>query len=141
MRKWPKPCLNRETARTEIQRRVVRNFDILVCLVDQREPERAIHDAGNRRHVRRTERACRNLILAYSTGQKLHVMSDAIAEKTALEWEADRDQFHSHFAEMKAKGKQVPGAQMAPAAPVAAVAAKGAPAPAAKAAAPAAAKK
>jgi len=48
------------------------------------------------------ERACRNLILAYSTGQKLHVMSDATAEKTALEWEADRDQFHSHFAEMKA---------------------------------------
>ena len=48
------------------------------------------------------ERACRNLILAYSTGQKLHVMSDAVAEKTALEWEADRDQFHSHFAEMKA---------------------------------------
>ncbi|MFT3672037.1 class II aldolase and adducin N-terminal domain-containing protein [Aestuariivirga sp.] len=48
------------------------------------------------------ERACRNLILAYSTGQKLHVMSDAIAEKTALEWEADREQFHSHFAEMKA---------------------------------------
>lgn len=47
------------------------------------------------------ERACRNLILAYSTGQKLHVMSDAVAEKTALEWEADRDQFQSHFSEMK----------------------------------------
>lgn len=48
------------------------------------------------------ERACRNLVLAYSTGQKLHVMSDAVAEKTAREWEADRDQFHAHFAEMKA---------------------------------------
>ncbi len=48
------------------------------------------------------ERACRNLVLAYSTGQKLHVMSSAVAEKTAQEWEADRDQFHSHFAEMKA---------------------------------------
>lgn len=48
------------------------------------------------------ERACKNLILAYSTGQKLHVMSDAVAEKTAQEWEADREQFHSHFAEMKA---------------------------------------
>jgi ribulose-5-phosphate 4-epimerase/fuculose-1-phosphate aldolase len=48
------------------------------------------------------ERACRNLVLAYQTGQKLHVMSDAVAEKTAREWEADRDQFHSHFAEMKA---------------------------------------
>jgi ribulose-5-phosphate 4-epimerase/fuculose-1-phosphate aldolase len=48
------------------------------------------------------ERACRNLILAYSSGQKLNVMSPAVAEKTAQEWEADRDQFHSHFAEMKA---------------------------------------
>jgi ribulose-5-phosphate 4-epimerase/fuculose-1-phosphate aldolase len=48
------------------------------------------------------ERACRNLILAYSTGQKLHVMSPEVAEKTAQEWEADRDQFQSHFAEMKA---------------------------------------
>jgi ribulose-5-phosphate 4-epimerase/fuculose-1-phosphate aldolase len=48
------------------------------------------------------ERACRNLVLAYQTGQKLHVMTDAVAEKTAQEWEADRDQFHSHFSEMKA---------------------------------------
>lgn len=47
------------------------------------------------------EQACRNLVLAYSTGQKLHVMSDAVAEKTAREWEGDRDQFHVHFAEMK----------------------------------------
>jgi len=47
------------------------------------------------------ERACRNLVLAYSTGQKLHVMSPDVAEKTAQEWEADRDQFQSHFAEMK----------------------------------------
>ncbi len=48
------------------------------------------------------ERACRNLVLAYSTGQKLHVMSPAVAEKTAQEWEAEREQFHSHFAQMKA---------------------------------------
>ena len=47
------------------------------------------------------ERACRNLILAYSSGQKLHVMSHEVAEKTAQEWAADRDQFQSHFAEMK----------------------------------------
>ncbi len=47
------------------------------------------------------ERACRNLALAYQTCQELHVMSDAVAEKTAQEWEADREQFHSHFAEMK----------------------------------------
>ena len=48
------------------------------------------------------ERACRNLVLAYSTGQKLHMMSPSVAEKTAQEWESERDQFHSHFAEMKA---------------------------------------
>jgi ribulose-5-phosphate 4-epimerase/fuculose-1-phosphate aldolase len=47
------------------------------------------------------ERACRNLILAYQTGQKLHVMTGSVAEKTAQEWEADRDQFHAHFNEMK----------------------------------------
>jgi ribulose-5-phosphate 4-epimerase/fuculose-1-phosphate aldolase len=47
------------------------------------------------------ERACRNLVLAYQTGQKLHVMTNKVAEKTAQEWEADRDQFHAHFAEMK----------------------------------------
>ena len=48
------------------------------------------------------ERACRNLALAYQTGQKLHVMTPAVAEKTAQEWECDREQFKSHFAEMKA---------------------------------------
>ena len=47
------------------------------------------------------ERAARNLVLAYSTGRQLHVMTDAVAEKTAQEWDADRDQFHVHFAEMK----------------------------------------
>jgi len=47
------------------------------------------------------ERACRNMILAYQTGQKLHIMSDAVAEKTAREWEDDREQFISHFEEMK----------------------------------------
>ncbi len=47
------------------------------------------------------ERACRNLVLAYQTGQKLHIMSDAVAEKTAREWDADREQFHAHFKEMK----------------------------------------
>ena len=47
------------------------------------------------------ERACRNLVLAYQTGQPLHVMSPKVAEKTAQEWEADREQFHAHFAEMK----------------------------------------
>ena len=47
------------------------------------------------------ERSCRNLVLAYQTGQKLHVMDQAVAEKTAQEWEADREQFLAHFEEMK----------------------------------------
>jgi ribulose-5-phosphate 4-epimerase/fuculose-1-phosphate aldolase len=47
------------------------------------------------------ERACRNLVLAYQTGQPLHIMAPDVAEKTAQEWEADREQFHVHFAEMK----------------------------------------
>jgi ribulose-5-phosphate 4-epimerase/fuculose-1-phosphate aldolase len=47
------------------------------------------------------ERACRNLVLAYQTGQKLHLMSNSVAEKTAQEWEQDREQFHAHFSEMK----------------------------------------
>ena len=47
------------------------------------------------------ERSCRNLVLAYQTGQPLHIMSADVAENTAQEWEADREQFHAHFAEMK----------------------------------------
>ena len=47
------------------------------------------------------ERACRNLVMAYQTGRKLHVMTPAVAEKTAQEWEADREQFLAHFDEMK----------------------------------------
>jgi len=48
------------------------------------------------------ERACRNLVLAYSTGQKLHVMTDAVAENTAQEWEREKEQFLTHFEEQKA---------------------------------------
>ncbi|MFT3986830.1 class II aldolase and adducin N-terminal domain-containing protein [Aestuariivirga sp.] len=47
------------------------------------------------------ERASRNLVLSYQTGQPLHVMTPDVAEKTAQEWEADREQFLAHFAEMK----------------------------------------
>ena len=47
------------------------------------------------------ERSCRNLVLAYQTGQPLHVMSAKVADKTAQEWEADREQFLTHFTEMK----------------------------------------
>ncbi len=47
------------------------------------------------------ERSCRNMVLAYQTGQKLHVMAPEVAEKTAQEWENDREQFIAHFDEMK----------------------------------------
>jgi ribulose-5-phosphate 4-epimerase/fuculose-1-phosphate aldolase len=47
------------------------------------------------------ERSCRTLVLAYQTGQELSILSDAVAEKTAQEWEIDREQFLSHFEEMK----------------------------------------
>ncbi len=47
------------------------------------------------------ERACRTMILAYSTGQPLAVMGDNLAEETAAEWEAYRDAEFAHFAEMK----------------------------------------
>ena len=48
------------------------------------------------------ERAARTMVLAYSTGQKLNVMSDALAEETAAEWETYNPARISHFEEMKA---------------------------------------
>jgi ribulose-5-phosphate 4-epimerase/fuculose-1-phosphate aldolase len=47
------------------------------------------------------ERACQTLVLAYSTGQKLNVMSDAVAEKTARDWDGYADSASVHFDEMK----------------------------------------
>jgi ribulose-5-phosphate 4-epimerase/fuculose-1-phosphate aldolase len=47
------------------------------------------------------ERACRTLVLAYSTGQKLNVLSDAIAEKTARSWEDGGAAARAHFDEVK----------------------------------------
>jgi ribulose-5-phosphate 4-epimerase/fuculose-1-phosphate aldolase len=47
------------------------------------------------------ERAARTMVLAYSTGQKLSVMSDEIAEATAAEWEAYKGAEFAHFEEMK----------------------------------------
>jgi ribulose-5-phosphate 4-epimerase/fuculose-1-phosphate aldolase len=47
------------------------------------------------------ERACRTLVLAYSTGKPLHVMSAEVAERTAREWEDYGDQDVAHFEEMK----------------------------------------
>jgi ribulose-5-phosphate 4-epimerase/fuculose-1-phosphate aldolase len=47
------------------------------------------------------ERACQTLVLAYSTGQKLNVMSPEVAERTAQDWDKFTDSAFSHFAEMK----------------------------------------
>lgn len=47
------------------------------------------------------ERACRTLVLAYSTGRKLSVLSDEIAEKTARSWEDGGAQAKAHFDAMK----------------------------------------
>ena len=47
------------------------------------------------------ERACRTLVTAYSTGQKLNVMPDALAERTARDWEDYRDAPFAHFEELK----------------------------------------
>ncbi len=48
------------------------------------------------------ERACRNLVLAYSTGRPLRVVSDEVAEKTARQWEDYPQAAELHFREIKA---------------------------------------
>lgn len=47
------------------------------------------------------ERACQTLVLAYSTGKPLNVLSDEMAEKTALGWEDYAESAFTHFEEMK----------------------------------------
>lgn len=47
------------------------------------------------------ERACQTLMLAYSTGRPLNVMSPEVAERTARGWEDYRDAAFAHFEEMK----------------------------------------
>ncbi|WP_417424509.1 class II aldolase/adducin family protein [Hoeflea sp.] len=47
------------------------------------------------------ERAARTMVLAYSTGQPLNVMSDEMAETVAQEWDVYKDAEFSHFEEMK----------------------------------------
>ena len=43
------------------------------------------------------ERAAQTMVLAYSTGQPLNVMSDEIAQKTAEGWDEFRDMGDAHF--------------------------------------------
>tara|TARA_R110002020_G_scaffold25240_1_gene82262 strand:- start:80 stop:841 length:762 start_codon:yes stop_codon:yes gene_type:complete len=47
------------------------------------------------------ERAARTMVLAYSTGQELNVMTDELAESVAREWDVYKDAEYSHFEEMK----------------------------------------
>lgn len=47
------------------------------------------------------ERAARTMVLAYSTGQPLNVMSDELAESVAREWDVYKEAETSHFEEMK----------------------------------------
>jgi ribulose-5-phosphate 4-epimerase/fuculose-1-phosphate aldolase len=47
------------------------------------------------------ERAARTLVLAYSTGQALNVMSDALAETTARGWDAYDGMALAHFTDLK----------------------------------------
>lgn len=47
------------------------------------------------------ERAAQTMILAYSTGQPLNVMSDQLAERTARDWEDYSEMSAAHFSELK----------------------------------------
>ena len=47
------------------------------------------------------ERACQTMILAYSTGQKLRVLSNEVAEKTARGWEEYKGMGTAFFEDMK----------------------------------------
>lgn len=47
------------------------------------------------------ERASKTMVLAYSTGQPLNVMSDALAEKTAQGWDPYAGMADAHFAQLK----------------------------------------
>ena len=47
------------------------------------------------------ERAAKTLMLAYASGQPLAVLSDEVAERTALAWEEFREAGYSHFRDLK----------------------------------------
>ena len=47
------------------------------------------------------ERAARTMVLAYSTGQPLNIMSDELAEETAQEWSTYKGAEFAHFEQMK----------------------------------------
>jgi ribulose-5-phosphate 4-epimerase/fuculose-1-phosphate aldolase len=47
------------------------------------------------------ERASRTLMLAYASGQRLSIMSDEVAERTAQGWLAYTDMAIAHFEQLK----------------------------------------
>lgn len=47
------------------------------------------------------ERACRTLVLAYGTGQKLNVMSDKIATQVAAGWKGAKKMAPHHFHQLR----------------------------------------
>ncbi len=115
-------AIDQNTARFHGRIAIDRGFDGIADV--REEGERLVHALGSRRHmimgnhgvlvtgdtVAETfddlyffERAARTLVLAYSTGQPLNIMSDELAEKTARGWEAYREDAHAHFAALKAE--------------------------------------
>ena len=48
------------------------------------------------------ERAAKTLMLAYASGQPLAVLSDDVAERTAVAWEEFREAGYAHFRDLKA---------------------------------------
>lgn len=60
---------------------------------------RSIAEAYDRMY--HLERACRTLVWAYATGQKLRLLSPEIAERTARDWERFEDSAQTHFEETK----------------------------------------
>jgi ribulose-5-phosphate 4-epimerase/fuculose-1-phosphate aldolase len=47
------------------------------------------------------ERACKTLVLAWSTGQPLREMTPEVAERTAQDWEHYAPMQFAHFEELK----------------------------------------
>jgi len=46
-------------------------------------------------------RACRTLMIAYSSGQPLNVLCDAVAAKVAKGWASCREMTYHHFGQLK----------------------------------------
>lgn len=49
------------------------------------------------------EKACKTVVLTYSAGQPLNVLTDGIAEQTAASWDEFKGAANAHFAQLKAK--------------------------------------